>query len=277
MCLQRPQSGGFEIHIKIPSRNYTITVLVKGSDTIDNLKAMIQGKEGLFRGQQRLVLDGKKEVPLNEDERTLNSYNIQAGATIKMFVKGAGGAAALTKRVKKVDKLAISRAKITRHLENVTIAVTSPLVQKCEQLIGQMSNLITPAYVSQQVGLLSEESAAELLETVSFVGNDTERNIGRIAGFLIPEIAELQEIIDVNVAVRDALIKSLVHQYTSEYYNEHTNQYDNIGFVNSVTARLDAVKEENRAKDAHQMLRASIEAEFKQKYGLPVNADTVMG
>ena len=237
----------------------TITLVVKETYNVENIKALLQDTEGIPADEQRLIFAGKQL----EDGQMLGYYEIGPNSTLHLLKRLRGGAPKGVRKVTKQERLHKCRAAAQYSVTQYQLH--AGMDQVCQQIA--------------QAGYINATLANLNLQQLDALNNDCKditRNdrVGQaIITHLVPQLtqleAEKERISNSIQALKDSFEIAMVENYFQG------NAMDTEPLYDALETRLNNERdaERNRQQQAQmQQMQAQLAAQQQQQAQLAAQA-----
>ena len=199
-----------QLFVKLPEGDKTITLDVEATDTIDTVKALIQGKESIPRAQQRLIF-GEQQL---EDGRTLSDYDIKKNSTVNLLLGLAGGAARKRGRDEVGETKVVAMAALHGSIEHLLAAAENPVVAEVRRVDDYREWVFLDPLSSAELSTLHDK--IESLKT-----NCTElRVVELLVPFMTPMHSQMHDRIAALKKQQDLLFMQCRLTFTRHFMKE---------------------------------------------------------
>jgi len=199
-----------QLFVKLPEGDKTITLEVEATDTIDTVKALIQGKESIPRAQQRLIF-GEQQL---EDGRTLSDYDIKKNSTVNLLLGLAGGAARKRGRDEVGETKVVAMAALHGSIEHLLAAAENPVVAEVRRIDAYREWVFLDPLSSAELSTLHDK--IESLRT-----NCTElRVVELLVPFMTPMHSQMHDRIAALKKQQDLLFMQCRLTFTRHFMKE---------------------------------------------------------
>ena len=149
---------------------------------------------------------------------------------------------------------------------NVQEASTvSDCVVKCEKAMKDIKNG-GPNHIEKMMAKMTLDAIDEVM-SISFNRNDNEDNVSKCVTSFVPELKQLELLIETCENLKEAVKAEFIHQFCVEFFDENTKCYNMQSFTDMLekyhNKSAKKLEEEQKMNEFKAQLQAKFDAELK--------------